>query len=243
MTFDEIIGVGKQMAGAAMGTGSVPNVSPPLYSLDEFGPEETHTGRLPVGLTRKSPLGYTERVGDPETFRAKGGKAYTDPETLVSYYDARYWNDPSTQTHERIHAGQYRLPNKPTEGQVTQSLAPYFSRDKSVRYMSLDGKVKPEEAPAYAFQSVADPGQSRYSLDTGQTLPLSAMQQEAFNNYVDMTYRLNPGQSYHVEAPMPEELMREYVRSHPRPMVPPDPRMRERGLMETVWSAFGRRAR
>lgn len=140
-------------------------------------------------------------------------------------------------THERIHMGQMRLPNHPDiESVAMDILPPYYSSLESVRRSMAgyeDGRMHATEPPAYAFERRVP------EYDYGFDLYFDRQnQQEAFNRYIDAIHRLNPGQSYHVEAPMPDELIRNYVTSHPRPAVlKPQVEMQERSLADTIRSA------
>ena len=182
---------------------------------------------------RRSPLGYREVSVDPSSTYGKllfdaqspDTSAIAIPDSRTNYFKSPHYNKPSTVTHERIHQGQFNLPNQPSLESIIQALSPINLPDLTRGYASVGpNRSDPLEPPAYTFQQVdaattsvltksADPAATpSYSYQ-----PIGNRQQLAFNNYIDLMYRANPRSSYHLEAAMPDPLMTEYIRSHPRP--------------------------
>lgn len=202
----------------------MPNLFSTIESLIEA------LGIRPVA-ERRSPLGYREVSVDPESLYGKrlfdahtpDTSAIAIPDTRTNYFKSSHYNNPRVATHERIHQGQFNLANQPSLESIIQALAPINLPDLTRGYASGGpGKPDPLEPPAYTFQQVDSP--TAYVL-TKQATPTSSYsyqpignrQQLAFNNYIDLMYRANPRTSYHLEAAMPDPLMTEYIRSHPRP--------------------------
>jgi hypothetical protein len=182
---------------------------------------------------RHSPLGYREVSVDPESLYGKrifdahspDTSAIAIPDTRTNYFKSSHYNTPSTVTHERIHQGQFNLANQPSLESIIEALSPLNIPELTRGYASAGpNRSDPLEPPAYTFQQVDAPTTSVLTKSTNPAAspsytyqPIANRQQLAFNNYIDLMYRANPRSSYHLEAAMPEPLLAEYVRSHPRP--------------------------
>ena len=196
-------------------------------------------------VKRKSPLGYPEVVVPPDMYAEYGLTGDTAARAMpsgVTYY--RQSQDvPDIRTHERIHIGQYQLQKQPTLLDVIQALKVFTDAN----YLS-NQKNAESEIPAYEFSTPIDPQKkaaiypqswTRERANAIQAYTAYAQkQQQAFNNYINLIYRLNPQSSFNVEAAMPDNLMTNYIRNVPRP-VPPPPTvpMEPRGLLDAL---FGR---
>ena len=160
---------------------------------------------LNAGVTsRKSPIGLDEYIvpenllkkdsGFPWPFE-QGAQAVTQraPKPYTVYRE-KFSAAPEVMAHERIHAGQLMLPNEPTARQISKVF------NVSEAEAQDPGTV---EYPAYAFDEPK----------------FQKKNQPDFNKYIDLMYQLNPGQSQPLEISMPDAFIREYVKSHPRPLL------------------------
>jgi hypothetical protein len=104
-------------------------------------------------------------------------------------------------------------------GDVERALSP----DPMVSHINPGGGRLGYELPAYTFDAPYGIDSSGLS-NTGFTgdRPRSSVQ-DAYNNYIDLLNKTNPHQSYHVEAAMPEDWERAYIRDHPSPLLGPTP--------------------
>ncbi len=205
----------------------------------------------------KSPLGISE-VTLPWV---PGGGGITVQDRLRLFqpfiaYAAEYQNDPETRAHERMHASQRLQPDYPV-AEVNQILAPWLSStDAQTREYVQPAPAY--EGPAYRFTRLEPPPepppkgavvgdtpaeawrQGRpYVASNWQADRKAAVkqQQDELNAYLDLVRRRNPQHAPMLEATIPDRLLREYVKSHPRPL-PPVPEMKTQGLLETLQRAY-----
>src|SRR5215471_13113105 len=164
---------------------------------------------------RKSPLGFDEYVvpsGIAGQYVDPGAMATTRGQTI--YYRKQYADDPDVQTHERIHVGQSQE-QEPPLADVIKAVRPYMDPEG----LAEGSQYRRSEIPAYYFSTAVNPEKEVSSFPPAIRDDMRARyqksadtQQQAFNNYVNLLYRLNPKSSQHVEAAMPRELMERYVR-------------------------------
>ena len=157
---------------------------------------------------RKSPLGIPEFIV-PENLASsiypafgsyRGVNAVTSGElgsTPTIIYKQNQ-DTPATRIHERIHAGQFLNPNQPSAAKMAE----IFNKPID-QFQNGTGLF---EEPAYRFEAFRPT--SKYRLED----------QDTANRYMDEIFRLNPETSTALEAAMPEELIRNYIRHHPRPV-------------------------
>lgn len=187
---------------------------------------------------RKSPIGRNEYTVSLDTLRKLPGVpsnalGITDPETGDSYLPE---GAPGKfLTHERIHQAQFRQNQQPSLPELAEALRQYYPNEDALRWeMGQHGVPDSHltlEAPAYAFQ------EKSYQHDTWPIDPRDfsraelqerlQQQQEAYNRYIDLMYRLNGSKANSIEAVAPTGLEMDYIRNHPRPYLPPDPNMKE----------------
>jgi hypothetical protein len=178
---------------------------------------------------RKSPIGYEET--DDETSprydaTTEGGFFLRNGSfvPISSRYHKDSWDNPTTQTHERIHQGQIaaNLPESEYFAKLVKSvLSGYQVENRSSK------KFEADELPAYAFSAARDRPYERNKVffeEHPQSPSLAPAleeekaakkQQEVLNNYLNLVQKIAPGRRHNVMAPMPEELQRGYINSGP----------------------------
>lgn len=163
---------------------------------------------------RLSPLGIPEFIVDPNKSRMvpEGISATTSPRPIPQiFYSPKTANYPDTQTHERIHAGQYLLPDQidaPIE-QINQIFG--------TNTFGSDDPVPSAEIPAYEFS---------YDLTNPKNNPkyinrLNLEKQNKFNQYLDLMNRLNADQAESLEAAMPPQMLTNFIRDYARRLSSP----------------------
>jgi hypothetical protein len=136
---------------------------------------------------RLSPIGYPEfkstKLSNPDsvaTTRADwDGVPYT-------HYLPEGWDDPDTQTHERIHQGQFASNLRLAPKDVLNAIAP-----------GGFAGVNPFELPAYAFSAY------------------KPKQQTSYNNYMDLVNAALKDATAIVQAPMPLKYQEGYIQRGP----------------------------
>jgi len=187
---------------------------------------------LENGLRRRlSPLGIEEFIV-PENLQGKFNSGqnlaetrWTDKGPIISYRE-KYAYDPTIQTHERIHAGQDLLENKPSLDQIIQSMQ-FESRPEL--QAGYDTFFPHSEIPAYQFmRPMYDPEEREEILRrgpkdyrVGAMNRIEAEQQGKVNRYLDLMNKINYRNTEPLEAAMPDQLIREYIKSHAQPLFPP----------------------
>lgn len=149
------------------------------------------------GDRRISPVGSVEVVNSN---LRPGASATTSGN--VTNYSPDFWNDPVTQSHERIHVGQHRLGATPPTDRVNNI------------FQSTDFVPNPQvyERPAYALSDLGPSGTEELQADSLATTG---------SEYINLLKRLGM-QSYGIntiEAALPSTLLRSIIRRG----VPPPP--------------------
>lgn len=193
----------------------------------EMAPEPGPWRRDPDGIRRRrSPLGVPEVMVEPgmpdyDPMRRRDWSAFTTPSSSPTiYYRQDFADRPSTALHERIHAAQEMLPRKLNAGQT-----------KAVFGRLTKNVAKPvEETPAYHLTpGTRRSGDSDYRYEPAE-LPYT---QRMVSDYLDALNVENSGGAEVMEATLPDQFVREYVRSSP-PMGGSLPKPRVLGMVDPV---------
>jgi hypothetical protein len=195
---------------------------------------------MPEVKKRYSPLKILEYIVPPEKeaeYDLRPGTAAHQDWGLqgpyIVYKESRA-DDPAIQQHERLHAGQSFLDSPALSEILKVFQEPGQKPEDSIGYDTAHPHL---EVPAYRFMNLRGPS---YYLDQNKEdlkkypyaykalgvkpnvlqpwqLKQLMRQQETANKYIMLMRSVNPEGIPTLEAAMPPELLRENVKSFPRP--------------------------
>lgn len=118
--------------------------------------------------------------------------------------------------HENVHKGQFKAgtENLPSYQDVDKQI--FKSPGASQRFMEAyyGAPIRPDAEPLELGAKITEP--KPMTVQNGVKWPTK----NQIHGYMDMVYKRNPRQAVQIEARTPDPVIRGYIKSHPRPLVP-----------------------
>jgi hypothetical protein len=118
--------------------------------------------------------------------------------------------------HENVHKGQFKanMANLPSYQDVDKQV--FRTPGASQRLMDAyyNASIRPDAEPYELGAKLTEP--KPMTMQNGVKWPTK----NQIHGYMDLVYKRNPRQAVQIEARTPDPVIRGYVKSHPRPLVP-----------------------